>query len=226
MFDDHHWNVHGLPDVDDKAGHVLLFLQIHPGQRLVHEQDLGFHGQGPTEVDPLAESIAEGPDDPVPDMLDLQEIDDLLHLFPLPHLLPVGPGPVEKPLDGIGLHVDMAAREEVVDDTQAGKELDPLKGPSDPEFGPLVLLEMGDVLIVKEDLSPLRVIESVQAVQEAGLSRTVWTDDRQDFTRSHVDIDLREGLHALEPEGDVHSPHEMAIAFHIVPFSVIVGNVD
>ena len=127
VFDDQDRDVHGLADVDDEAGHVLLLLEVHAGHRLVHQQHLRFHGEGAAEIDALAQAVAERADQAVADLLDLEEVDDLLDLAPLLDLLAVRPGPVEEALHGVGLHVQMAAGHQVVDDAEAREQLQALE---------------------------------------------------------------------------------------------------
>jgi hypothetical protein len=40
-------------DVEDEAAHVLLFLDVHAGHRLVEQQDARLHGQRAAEIDAL-----------------------------------------------------------------------------------------------------------------------------------------------------------------------------
>ena len=46
-------------NVEDEAGHVLLLLEIHPGHRLVEQQQVGFHGESAAELDPLLQTVGE-----------------------------------------------------------------------------------------------------------------------------------------------------------------------
>ena len=68
-------------------------------------------------------------------LLDLEEVDDLLDLAPLLDLLAVRPGPVEEALQRVGLHVQVAAGHEVVDDAEAGEQLQALEGAPDAAPG-------------------------------------------------------------------------------------------
>ena len=77
-------NLLGFLDVQDEPGHVLLLLDVHPGHGLVHDQDLGFEGQRPAQVDPLAQTRSPGkPTTPVANGLHLEKVDDVLGHDPM-----------------------------------------------------------------------------------------------------------------------------------------------
>ena len=63
-----------LIGVKDEAGHILFFLQVHAGHRLVQKQDLWFKRQRPGQFDPFLETVGQGPDDLLADALNEKEI--------------------------------------------------------------------------------------------------------------------------------------------------------
>ena len=68
-----------LADIQDEPGHVLGLLQVHAGHGLVQQEQLGLHGQGATQLDPLLEAVGQQGHWVLPPPLDLQEVDDVLH---------------------------------------------------------------------------------------------------------------------------------------------------
>src|SRR4029078_11902754 len=68
-----------IVDVEDVARHVLFFLEIHAGHRLVEQEKIGLHRQGAAELDSLLQPVRQTPDRHAADFLDLEKIDDLLH---------------------------------------------------------------------------------------------------------------------------------------------------
>src|SRR3972149_4164292 len=71
-----------LVDVEDEAGHVFLLLQVHPGHRLVEEQELRLERQRTAELDPLAKAVGQRPHRFFTDVLDLAEVDYFPHRPP------------------------------------------------------------------------------------------------------------------------------------------------
>ena len=67
-----------LADVEDEPGHVLGLLEVHPGDRLVEEQQLGVHRQRPPELDALLDAVRQQGDRILAPLLDLEEVDDVL----------------------------------------------------------------------------------------------------------------------------------------------------
>ena len=72
-----------LADVEDEPGHVLGFLEVHPGDRFVEEQQLGVHRQRPPELDPLLDAVRQQGDRILAPLLDLEEVDDVLDPLPV-----------------------------------------------------------------------------------------------------------------------------------------------
>ena len=90
----------GMPqlvaDVEDEAGHVLGLLEVHAGDRLVEQQQLGLHGQRPAELDPLLHAVGQQADrEPAP-LLELEEVDDVLDRGAVGELLAPGPAEPER----------------------------------------------------------------------------------------------------------------------------------
>src|SRR6266850_6208511 len=65
-------------DVEDKAAHVLLFLEVHSGHGLVEQQDRRLGGKRSAQLDALLQAVGQPPDRRLADVLDLEEVDDLL----------------------------------------------------------------------------------------------------------------------------------------------------
>src|SRR3546814_13617537 len=55
----------------------------------VEQEQLGLHGQGPPELDPLLDAVGQGADREAPDGRELEEVDDLLHGGAVLELLPL-----------------------------------------------------------------------------------------------------------------------------------------
>ena len=97
-------------DVEDEAAHVLLFLDVHAGHRLVEEQHLRLHRQRPAEVDALLQPVGQLPDRGLAVGLDLEEVDDPLDDDALLGLLALGRAPADRLLEEVGLPSSGCAR--------------------------------------------------------------------------------------------------------------------
>ena len=67
-----------VADVEDVAGGVLGLLEVHAGHRLVEQQQLGLHGEGPAQLDALLHAVGQQADGQRAPLLELEEVDDLL----------------------------------------------------------------------------------------------------------------------------------------------------
>jgi len=71
----------------DEARHVLFSSGVHARHRLVEQQQRRLQGERARELDALLQSVREGVDDFLPDVFDLEKIDDVLDDLPLRDLL-------------------------------------------------------------------------------------------------------------------------------------------
>ena len=116
-----------VADVEDEAGHVLGLLEVHPGHRLVEQQQLGLHGQRAAELDPLLDAVGQQADREPPPLLQLEEVDDVLDRCPVEQLAPAGPAePGERGQHAVRVVV-VAAEHQVVQHGQVGEQLDVLE---------------------------------------------------------------------------------------------------
>src|SRR5262245_45447560 len=82
-----------LVHVEDEPRHVLLLLLVHPAHWLVQQEDLGIEGQGPAQLDALAQAVGERARRPAAQVLDLQKVDDVLDALSVGDLLLLGEPP-------------------------------------------------------------------------------------------------------------------------------------
>src|SRR5512140_1247222 len=197
-----------LVDVEDEAGHVFLLLEVHPGHRLVEEQELRIERQRPAELDPLAKAVGQRPDRLLPDVLELEEINDVLVRLPVLDLL----GPRRPEEDAArqdpALHELVASQHQVVEDGHVVEEGDVLEGAGDPQVGHLVRVHPGDLAILEVDRPALRLVDARDAVEDRGLPGSVGADDRVDAPLLHVDRNPVDRFHPSEGEVDVVDPKE------------------
>jgi hypothetical protein len=94
--------------------------------------------------------------------------------------------------------MEMTTRQEIINNAETSEKLHTLKSAGDAQLGPLVRLEMGNIYILKENFSFLRMVKSIQTVQETGLPCPIWPYNSQDFTGGHVDLYILEGHHSCK----------------------------
>src|SRR5574343_1620803 len=192
-----------LVDVEDEAAHVLFLLDVHAGHRLVEHQHAGLHGQGAAQVDALLQAVGQAAHRGLAEGLDLEEVDDVLDEGAVRALLALGRAPADRLLEEVGLHLQVAARHDVVDHAHALEERQVLEGARHPHLGHLAAVHVAEGLAPEGDLALLRRVDAVDAVEHRALAGAVGADDRADLVRAHVEADVGQRLDAPEPQADV-----------------------
>ena len=135
-------------DVEDEAAHVLLFLEVHAGHRLVEQQQLRLGGERAAELDALLQAVGQPPDRRLADVLDLEEVDDLLDRAPVLELLALRRRRSSSACCRIvAAHLQVAPGHDVVEHRHALEERDVLEGARDAERGGLVRVHVGEFLL-------------------------------------------------------------------------------
>jgi hypothetical protein len=183
----------------DEAGHVLGLFQIHAGHGLVKQQDLGFHGQGPGQLNPFLQTIGQGAHHLFTDRLDLQQVyDALFYLFSNPHLFALGLTPVKAAGYKPGVHVHMVAQLDVVQDRHALEQLDVLEAARNAQAGNLMGGHLGDVPVFKDNAAFAGVIKAADAVEDAGFTGSIGADDGLDMAVLHLKAHSAQGIEPAE----------------------------
>ena len=87
VLDQHDGRPEFVVDVEHEARHVLLFLEIHAGHRLVEQQYLRLHRQRAREINALLQPVRQSPDRCLAVGLDLEKVDDVLDELAVPQFL-------------------------------------------------------------------------------------------------------------------------------------------
>ena len=132
VLDQDHRDVEFAADVEDESRHVLGLLGVHTGDRLVEQQQLGFHRQRPTELDALLDAVREHADREVAIGLDLEEVDDLLDLAAVADLFAAGLAQPDQCRRPSVLESVVPPKHQVVDDVEVAEQLDVLEGAGHP----------------------------------------------------------------------------------------------
>ena len=140
-----------------------------------------------------------------PHGLELQKVDDPLHLLPMLDLPRLLASPVETTAQNAASHVDVPAEHQVVQHRHVLEQLDVLERTGDPQPGDAVRCEAVDTmrpaLTVRErDRALLGPVQPAQTVEQARLARTVGTDQRLKGATTKRQGDVVESRHSPEAE--------------------------
>ena len=82
-------------------------------------------------------------------------------------------------------------------------QADVLERAPEPERGPLVHRQVGDVLAPVDDAATVRRVEAGDHVEQRRLAGAVGTDHADDLALADGDAHVQVGLHATEADGQV-----------------------
>ena len=97
----------------------------------------------------------------------------------------------------------MPSQQHIGENGHSGEKLDVLVGSSDAGFGKVMGGEVGDILPIKENLSFLGLVITGNTIEQTGFAGAVWSDDGNQFSRIHFEINLVEGRDAPESQSEV-----------------------
>ena len=181
---DHHRHARGR-ELPDHVEHLGDQLGVEGGRDLVEQQDVGRHGEGPHDRDPLLLAARER----------VRVVDGLLgEAEPRQELgrrtLRLGPWHPE----------DLARRERhVVDDPHVGKQVVGLVHDPDPAPDAIDLHALGgDLVALDPDPAGIDRLDQVDAAQERRLATPRRPDKRDDLMLGHVEVDATQDLQLPE----------------------------
>ncbi len=203
MLDQNDGGAELVVDVENETAHVLLFLEVHAGHRLIEQQQLRLRRKSARELHALLQSVGQPADGGLAYMLYLEEVDDRLDLGTVLELLAPRGSPVERLLQEVRFHLEVASGHDVVEHRHAAKKGDVLEGAGDSLPRGFVGIDDVAPLALERDAASLRVVDAVDDVEHRGLARAVRADDGADFVRADIEGNALEGNHSAEGEGDV-----------------------
>ncbi len=199
VLDHHHGHAELFIEIDDVARHVLLFLEVHAGHRLVEQDQLRLQRHGAGQFDALAQAVGQGAGGRLAHRLQVEEVDDLLDLAAMLELLAPRAGqPVQRSRDEVVLQEVMPPDHDVVEHAHVLEQRQVLEGAADAEPGPGVGIERGDVLPAIEQLAFGRPVAARNAIDDRGLAGAVGADDREQLAVVDAKTDIGERTNATE----------------------------
>ncbi len=170
-------------DIEDEAHHVLLLLDVHPRHGFVEQKKIRAQRQGPGHLDAFLNPVAETAHRPLAVGFEFHKVDHVLDVGAVLGFQARGASVIDQRLQKIVFKILVAGQEQIVQHRHAAEKLDILKRPGDAEVGDLVRRGLSQAPLPVIDVAPGQMIESGDAVEQAGLAGAVGSDDRGDQTR-------------------------------------------
>src|SRR3954466_3172764 len=160
-------------------------------RRAPPEGKRGRRGGGrPRELDALLQPVGQPAYRRAPDVLDLEEVDDLLGRTAMLELFALRRPEPQCLLQEVATHLEIAAAHDVVEHAHALEERDVLEGAGEAERGRASRVHAAEFPATEDDLAFLRAVDPVQDVQHRALAGAVRADDGADLVLLHVEGDL------------------------------------
>src|SRR6185312_8412103 len=186
--------------LEDEPTHVFLLLEIHAGHRFVEQQEFRLHRQRAAQLDPLLEAVRQTADRYAADRLDFEEVDNVLDHAAMGDLLVERRAVAQQLPEQAALHLEGAARHQIVERRHAPEQRDVLERAGDAAARGETRIHPREILAVEPDRAALRVIETVDDIEHRGLAGAVRADDRADFAAPYVERDVVERGDAAETQ--------------------------
>src|SRR5919112_1798364 len=185
VLDEQHGDPAVLTETPDQVGQPGCLLRVHPGSRLVQQQELRLGGQGPGYLQPPLVPVREvlGEHLPPLDAGEVQELGGLLAGFAL---LAPRSRRAEDGTDDAALQARVHPGEHVVHRAHGAEEPDVLEGAPDTHPGPAVGSVARYVAAEKREVARGYFVESAHHVEERSLAGAVRPDQADDGTLRYV----------------------------------------
>lgn len=187
--------------IQDKARHILGLFAVHPRHRLVEHQDAWLHGQGPRQLHPLAQTIGQRGHRRMPDMIDLEEIDDaLLDLGAQRFFFAARPAQVEQGIEDIGAQVGMAPQLDVVQHRHAAKQRNVLEAARQAQARAPGRRQSRDIPALEMDRALRGPIKTRDGIEQRGFAGAIGADDGGDRAGPDREAHVRQRLDPAKGE--------------------------
>ena len=165
MFDQGNRRAEFIVHIQNKAAHVLFFLDVHPRHRFIQQQDRRLGGQRTGQFDPFLQAVGQTRHGRLADRLNLKEIDDLFGDFAVRGLFPLRLALPDRLPEHAGLHIGQTPRHDVVQHRHPFEQGDVLERACDPLLRHLKGFHRRTAAALVPDLAFLRHIEPADHVQ-------------------------------------------------------------
>ena len=193
-------------ELRDQLGDLVRLDRIHPGGRLVEEEQPRVGRGGARDLEPPPVRVREAVRRLVPAVAHqpiaeereprLGELADLALLTALA-------GRAEHRPEDAGPGVPVRRRHHVLAHAHVQEQAQRLEGARDPALGDLVRLEADDAAPFEEDVACGRLVDAGDEVEERRLAGAVRADHADDLSLAHVDVEPVDDREAAERHRDV-----------------------
>ena len=203
MLNQHHRCPKLVINVEHKAAHVLLFLNVHAGHGLIQQQHLRLHGQRSTQVHPLLQAVGQHAHRRFAVSLNFQKINDLFNRFPVHHFFFDSRANAQGLQQDIAFNFQIATRHDVVEHAHTFEQCKILKGTRHPHHRHLVTIHVLESLTPKRDRALLRLVHAVDAVQHRAFARAVGANDGAYLMLSDIERNVLQRLDTSKRERNI-----------------------
>ena len=205
-------------NIKNEARDIFLFLQIHPGHRLVKQKDFRLQGQCSSELNSFLHPVGQNANNFLSHRRHFQKVDNLLDRSTVLNFLMKGPAQIQCPADKILFHQNVPGGHDVVLSAEPGVEFDVLKGSRNAEFSQLIraLTRNSSPLVIY--LAFLRLVKTVDAIKQSCFAGTIGADDRQNFVIADVQAYLHKCMDTAKAQRQaLNSQFNLMMRFHRLP---------
>ena len=182
-------------DLRNVIGGLLLFFSRQTGDGFIQQEQSRFYGDGPADLTTFLNAVRTVGNPGLPLGLQVQKIDDFFHDLAMTQFLDAPP---QTGVEGIFSEFDVSTQQQVVEDGHVEEKAQILKGAGDSPFCDEIRGEPHKALPFKRDLSAIRAVYPGYAIKQGRFAGTIGSDDRQDFLRNDVKINVSQGPNSPE----------------------------
>ena len=193
----HHQHSHApfAPHLKNETRHVFGFLAVHACNRLVKQQQFGFHGQRTRQFNALLQTVRQGRHGRMANVVYLKEINDAFFDF-APEFVFFAPccRGVKQSLQRASLQMTVTAQLDVVEHCHAAKQRNVLKTTRQTQRCALWCSQAIERLPGKTDAASAGAIKARNGVENRCFSSTVRTNHRSNGVRLNLETHALQGL--------------------------------
>ena len=146
-------NAQRVPDLQDRLGRATGLLGVHPGNRLIEQEQVWLGAERPGDLDALLIAVRQDTDRQLELVAQLHELGDLSYPLPVPQSFARRARKAEPSGQKAGLGEVVAAQHEVLRDTLRLGQGDVLERSRDPDLGDLVRAHAAEHVVAETHLT-------------------------------------------------------------------------
>ena len=187
-----------VADLADERHELERLLRVHPGGRLVEEQELRLRRERARHLEPALVAVREVPRVVVVTPCEAAVVEQLEGALTGLALLPPDAGRADDAAEDPSLETAVHADEDVLERRHLLEQPDVLERPPDAALGRRVGRHAGDVLVLEDDRARRRLVDARDHVEERRLAGAVRADQADDRAPLDREVDVVDGDEAAE----------------------------